>query len=117
VLTAVTSASQEIMIFPQPILLHIQLRSFISLLCLTFFLRSRFGLVISGSGSVPFTTLYGYVRRGQQGEIERIHHSPTNTKYRLKSFCEVGYAKFRPNIFAAGKRISMVILVAVGLHA
>jgi len=35
----------------------------------------------------------------------------------LKSFCEVGYANFRPNIFGAGKRISVVILVEVGLHA
>jgi len=32
----------------------------------------------------------------------------------LKSFCEVGYANFRPNAFAAGKRISMEILVVVG---
>jgi len=49
----------------------------------------------------------GYVRKGQQGEIERIHPPPTNSKNKLKSYCEVGYANFRPNFFAAGKRISM----------
>jgi len=39
-------------------------------------------------------------------------HSPhTNSKYRLKSFCEVGYANFRPNVFGVGKRISIEILV------
>jgi len=53
----------------------------------------------------------------QQGEIERIHPPPTSTINRLKSFCEVGYANFRPNVCAAGKRISMEILVRVGLHA
>jgi len=42
---------------------------------------------------------------------------PTNSENRLKSFCEVGYATFRPNVFAAGKRISVEILVGVGLHA
>ena len=67
-----------------------------------------FGLVISVSGRVqalkcgPFTTLCGYVCMGQQGE-------------RVKSFCEVGYA--RQNVFGAGKRISTEILVGVGLHA
>ena len=82
----------------------------------------RFG-PCSGSGRVqaskwgPFTTLCGYVGRGQQGEIERIHTPPTNSKDRLKSFCKVGFANFRPNVFAAGKRISMEILVRVGLHA
>jgi len=35
----------------------------------------------------------------------------------MKSFCEVGYTNFRPKAFAAGKRISMEILVGVGLHA
>jgi len=35
----------------------------------------------------------------------------------LKSIFEVGYANFRPNVFAAGKRILMEILVGVGLHA
>jgi len=54
--------------------------------------------------------------RGQQGEIERMHPPTTNSKNRLKSFCEVGYAYFRLNVFAAGKRISMEILVGVGLH-
>ena len=54
---------------------------------------------------------------GQQGEIERIRPPHTNNKNRLKSFCEVGYANFRPNVFSAGKRISMEILVGVGLHA
>jgi len=31
----------------------------------------------------------------------------------LKSFCEAGYADFRPNVFSADKRISMEILVRV----
>jgi len=85
--------------------------------------RTGFGLVISGWGRVqaskwdPFTTLYGYVCRGQQGEIEGIHPPPTNSKYRLKSFCEVGCTNFRRNVFGAGKRISMEILVGMGLHA
>jgi len=35
----------------------------------------------------------------------------------LKSLCEVGYANFRPNVFVVGRRISMEILVVVGLHA
>ena len=65
----------------------------------------------------PFRTLCGYVGRGQQREIERtVHPPPANSKNRLKSFCEVGYANFRPNVFAAGKRISMEILVGVGVH-
>jgi len=46
-----------------------------------------------------------------------MHPPPTNSKYRLKSFREVGYANFEPNVFAAGKRISVKILVGVGLHA
>jgi len=54
-----------------------------------------------------FTTLFGYVCKGQQGEISRIHPPSTNTKNILKSFCQVGYANFMPNVFAAGKRISM----------
>jgi len=58
-----------------------------------------------------------WVCRGQQGEIERIHSPPTSSKNGLKSFCEVGYANFRPNVFSAGKRISMEILVGVWLHA
>jgi len=58
----------------------------------------------------------GYVCRGQQGEIERIHPPTTNSKNRLKFF-EVGYAIFRPSVFAAGKRMSVEILVGVGLHA
>ena len=53
--------------------------------------------------------------RGQQAEIERtVHPPPASSKNRLKSFSEVGYANFRPNVFAAGKRISMEILVGVG---
>jgi len=35
----------------------------------------------------------------------------------LKSFCEVGYTNFRPNVFSADKRISVEILGGVGLHA
>jgi len=79
--------------------------------------------VISSSGRVqalkwgPFTTLCGYVCREQQEEIERIHPPPTNSKYRLKPFSEVGYANFRPNVFVAGTRISMEILAGLGLHA
>jgi len=65
----------------------------------------------------PFYSLCGYVCRGQQGKIERIHPPHTNSKYRVKSFFEVGYANFRPNVFGAGKRISMEIFVGVGLHA
>jgi len=42
---------------------------------------------------------------------------PTNSKNILKSFCEVGYANFRLNVFTAGKRMSMEILVGVGMHA
>jgi len=49
--------------------------------------------------------------------IQRKHPPPTTSKNRFKSFCEVGYANFRPNVFAAGKRISMEILVGLGLHA
>jgi len=64
-----------------------------------------------------FTTLCGYAGKGQQGAIERINPPSTNSKYRLKSFCEIGYANFRPNVFAAGKKISMDILVGEGLHA
>ena len=85
--------------------------------------RVGFGLVIWGSGQVqaskwgPFTTLCGYVGRGQQGQIERIHPPPTNSKNKLKSFCEVGYANLRSNVFAAVNRISVEILVGVGLHA
>jgi len=47
-----------------------------------------------------------HVCRGRQGEIERIHSPPTSSKNRFKSFCELGYANFRPNFFATGKRIS-----------
>jgi len=46
-----------------------------------------------------------------------MHPPPTNSKYRLKSVCEVAYANFRPHVFAAGKRISMANLVEVRLHA
>jgi len=69
--------------------------------------RSRvgFGLVTSDRVRAwkwgPFTTLCGCVGRGQKAEIERIHPPPTNSKNRLKSFCEVG----------------LEILVGVGLHA
>jgi len=65
----------------------------------------------------PFATLCGYVCSKQQGEIERMHPPPTSTTNRLKSLCEVGYANFRPNVFVVGKRISVEILVGVGLHA
>jgi len=38
---------------------------------------------------------------------------PTSGKNRLQSFCEVGYAHFRPNVFATGKKMSMEIFVRV----
>ena len=161
--------------------------------------RAGHGLVNSDSGRAqaskwgPFTILCVYVCKGHQREIERIRPPPTNSKNRLKSFCEVGYvsvfqrfccsgtfskclrcscdpmqpwhigallqprrtvvtnffpgqfglfrgnppgshsrhpvvprnpgwktlgyANFRPNVFAAGKRISMKIWVEVRLHA
>ena len=85
--------------------------------------RAMLELVIWTSGRVqastwgPFTTLCGYVGRGKQWEIKRIHSSPTNIKNRLKSFCEVGYANFRPNVFPVGKTISVEILVGLGLRA
>jgi len=64
-----------------------------------------------GSGSSfkkgLFTILCGYVCKAQPGEFARIHPPSTNSKNKLKSFCEVSYANFRPNVFAAGKRISM----------
>ena len=47
----------------------------------------------------PFATLCGYVGRGQQVEIERKHPQHINSKIRLKSFGEVDYANFRPNVF------------------
>ena len=72
---------------------------------------------IQASKLGPFGTLSGYVRRGQQGEVETIQPAPTNSKNILKSFHEVRYANFRPNAFATGKRISMEILVGVVLHA
>ena len=59
----------------------------------------------------------GLYSKGQQGEIEGIRPSPTNSKNRLKQFCEVGYANFRPNVLAACKRISTKLLVGVRLHA
>ena len=74
-----------------------------------------------GSGSDfkirPFYNSVWVCMQGQHGEIERKHPPPTTTKNRFKSFCEVGYANFRPNVFAEGKRISMEILVGVGMHA
>jgi len=85
---------------------------------------SRVWLVISGSGRVQaskwgsFTTLCGFVGSGQQAETELTLHPPhANSKNRLKSFFEVGYTIVRPNVFAAGKRISIEILEGVGVHA
>jgi len=49
--------------------------------------------------------------------MERIHSPPTISENRLKSFCEVGYTSFQPNVFAAVERILMEILVGVELHA
>ena len=46
-----------------------------------------------------------------------MHPPPTSNKYRLKLFFDVNYDNFRPNVFGAGKRISMEILVGVVLHA
>jgi len=36
----------------------------------------------------------GYVCRGRQGEMKRIHPPPTSSKTRWKSFCEVDHTKF-----------------------
>jgi len=47
----------------------------------------------------------------------RLKGYTTDNKNRQKSFCEVGYANFKSNVFAAGKRILIEILVGVGLHA
>jgi len=82
-----------------------------------FFFRT--GLLFRARAGFRFenATLCVHLGRGQQGEIERMHPPPTNSKNRLKSFCEVGYTNFRLNVFAAGKRISVEILVGVGLHA
>jgi len=77
--------------------------------------RARFGLRLQNETLLQLRVdMYA---RGQQGEIEKIHLPPTNSKCRVKSFCEVGYTNFRPNVFGAAKRISMEILVRVGLHA
>jgi len=77
-----------------------------------------FGLgPVSGFKMRPFYKSVWVCRQRQQREIERIHHPPTKSKNILKSFFEVGCANFRPNVFGAGKRISMEILVGVGLHA
>ena len=65
----------------------------------------------------PFHKSVWVCMQGPAREIESIHPPPTNIKNRLKSFCEVGYANFRPNVFPFGKRISVEILVAVGLRA
>ena len=72
---------------------------------------------VQASERGPFTTLCGYVGRGQQGKIEGIRPPPTNSKNRLEPFCEMGCANFTPNVFAPGKRMSMEISVWVGLHA
>jgi len=71
----------------------------------------------SGFKRRPFYNSVWECMQGQQEEIERIHPPSAKSKNRLKSFCEVGYANFRPNVFPAGKRISMEILVGVGVHA
>ena len=66
----------------------------------------------------PFYNSVWVCRQGPTSGIERtVHPPPANSKNRLKSFCEVGYANFRPNVFAAGKRISMEILAGVAVHA
>ena len=65
----------------------------------------------------PFYNSAWECMQGRQGEIEKIHPPPTNSKNRLKSFWEVGYTNFRPNVFPAGKRISLENLVGAGLHA
>ena len=66
----------------------------------------------------PFYNFVWVCRQGPTSEIERtVHPPPANSTNKLKSFCEVGYANFRPNVFAAGKRISMEISVGLGAHA
>jgi len=65
-----------------------------------------FGLgSFSGFKLKPYYNSVWVCRQGQQGDVERIRPPPINSKNRLKSFCKVDYANFRPNIFAAGKRI------------
>jgi len=64
-----------------------------------------------------YNSVWVFIQGANKGAIEKIHPPPTNSKNRLKSYCEVGYASFRPNVFAAGKRISVKVLVGVGLHA
>ena len=48
---------------------------------------------------------------------EEYSHYPSAAKINCKSFCKVGYANFGQTFFATSKRISMEILVGVGLHA
>jgi len=67
----------------------------------------------------PFSNSVWVCRQGpaRGGWKDTSSAPPTNNKNVLKSFCEVGYANFRPNAFSAGKRTSIKILVEVGLHA
>ena len=72
--------------------------------------RAGFGLRPgSGFKMRHFSNSVWVYMQGQQGEMERIHPPLTKSKNRLKSFCEAGYASFRSNVFAAGKRISVEI--------
>ena len=65
----------------------------------------------------PFHNSVWVCRPGPTGGDWKDKSSTHQCNNRLKSFCEVDYANFRPNVFSAGKRISMEILVGVGLHA
>ena len=50
--------------------------------------------------------------RVQQGEIERIHPSPTNSKYRLKSFCEANFMLILGQMFLVLVRVALKRFVA-----
>ena len=57
--------------------------------------------------------MYAGATRGDWKDNFSSTHQQQN---RMKSFCEVGYANYRPNVFVAGKRISVEIFEVLGLH-
>ena len=85
--------------------------------------RAVFGLAISGSGRVGFkmrpfhNSVWVCMHGPARGDWKDTSSTHKQQKNRLKSCCEVGYANFRPNVFAAGKTISMEIFIGLGLHA
>ena len=70
--------------------------------------RAGFRFVISVLDRVqaskwsPFTTLCVSICKGHQREIERIRPPPTNSKNRLKSFCEVSYVSVCQPFYCSG---------------